>query len=995
MLVGEAFARMGLDSKQFKKDLSGLEGVTRREATTLGAVFKNAFSVALGMGVFEAVKRGFQAIASTSISFNAQMEQARIGFTTMLGSAERAEAFLSDMAEFAAKTPFEFPELLDASKRMLAYGFAAEDVLPTMEAVGNASAAVGLGTEGINRIILALGQMRAKGKLSAEEMRQLTETGIPAWEILAEAMNKTTAEIMDMQSKGLIPADRAIKMLVEGMNKRFPDMMKNMENTWEGVTSTIKDVWRMTIGAVTQNLFQGVVSWLQKVRDFAVGFYDTFQKYGLQRAISESFGPEVAAMVSVLGATLRGLASVVSAVTGFIAQYGKQIRFVAVVMGTYLVLLKTVTLANRGVSVAVTNLRLVTAALAGESLATSGILGFVSKVIGIYQMQIHLASLAGIAHVGVIEAVKTALWSLYAAIPAVGWALLAITAVLTGGIVAWGKYQQSLFKASQEKYAEQIRRSQEKIKQSQEQMADSTKKATKGTKDQAAALGKLGKAAQDNLQSFDEVHTLMEDMGDVPGLDVPGLDVPELDIDMPDLSAFDDMFDDMFEGFEQESASFQGFVGWLWDGIKEKFNGFKTWLGTTWLGGFWDGVKTTWSSFKEWAGGLWDSIKGIWGGFKDWFLGWAIPLWDGVKGAWGGFKDWFLGWAIPLWDGVKETWGGFKKFAADMWDGAKEKWTGFKDFAGNTWDGIKTTIQEKWNTLKTEAPLVWDNIKTTVSTSWNTLKTEAPIVWGNIKDSISTKWDELKTNAPIVWGNIKTTISTSWDELKTNAPTTWENIKKGISERWEELKTNAPTTWENIKTEISDRWEALKEDTPKTWDEIAGKLAEIWDGIKTSASEKWEGVKTVIKGAINGIIGFINKFIKAWNKIELKVPSINIPLIGTVGGWSVRLPQIPEIPMLAKGGLVMDPTLAMLGEAGPEAVIPLGRSGFADEIAQAVYQAIMDAIRISRASSPQSSDDKELVLKIDNTVLARMQLPALTREAQRQGFDLVLRPQGV
>ena len=46
MLVGEVFARMGLDSKQFEKDLSKLEGVTRREATTLGAVFKNAFSVA-------------------------------------------------------------------------------------------------------------------------------------------------------------------------------------------------------------------------------------------------------------------------------------------------------------------------------------------------------------------------------------------------------------------------------------------------------------------------------------------------------------------------------------------------------------------------------------------------------------------------------------------------------------------------------------------------------------------------------------------------------------------------------------------------------------------------------------------------------------------------------------------------------------------------------------------------------------------------------------
>src|SRR5690606_8339514 len=294
MQVGQIFVNMVLDSRQYERDLSRVEGETRRRATTLGDIFKNAVSVTLGVGMFEAIKNGFQAIAGAAIDFNARMEQAQIGFTTMLGSAERADAFLRDMADFAARAPFEFPELLDAAKRMLAYGFAAEDVLPMMEAVGNAAAGLGVGAAGIDRIILALGQMRAKGKLSGEEMLQLTEVGIPAWEILAEAMDKTTAEIMEMQHKGVIPADRGIRMLVEGMNKRIPNMMQNMEDTWEGVTATIKDVWRMTIGAVPQDLFQGTLSWLQRVRDFAVGFYEALQAYGLQRAISEYFGPEVA-----------------------------------------------------------------------------------------------------------------------------------------------------------------------------------------------------------------------------------------------------------------------------------------------------------------------------------------------------------------------------------------------------------------------------------------------------------------------------------------------------------------------------------------------------------------------------------------------------------------------------------------------------------------------------------------------------------------------------
>jgi hypothetical protein len=46
-----------------------------------------------------------------------------------------------------------------------------------------------------------------------------------------------------------------------------------------------------------------------------------------------------------------------------------------------------------------------------------------------------------------------------------------------------------------------------------------------------------------------------------------------------------------------------------------------------------------------------------------------------------------------------------------------------------------------------------------------------------------------------------------------------------------------------------------------------------------------------------------------------------------VGGKSFNFPQMPTIPALAEGGIVTRPTLALIGEAGPEAVVPLGRGG--------------------------------------------------------------------
>jgi tape measure domain-containing protein len=148
-------------------------------------------------------------------------EQSTVAFTTMLKSGEAATKFLADLRDFAAKTPFEFTELEDASRRMMAFGFEAREVLPMMTAIGDATSGLGLGADGVNRVVLALGQMQAKSKVSAQEMMQLTETGIPAWRYLATSMGLTTAEVMKLSEKGLIPADQAIQGILEGMEADF------------------------------------------------------------------------------------------------------------------------------------------------------------------------------------------------------------------------------------------------------------------------------------------------------------------------------------------------------------------------------------------------------------------------------------------------------------------------------------------------------------------------------------------------------------------------------------------------------------------------------------------------------------------------------------------------------------------------------------------------------------------------------------------------------
>lgn len=128
-------------------------------------------------------------------------------------------------------------------------------------------------------------------------------------------------------------------------------------------------------------------------------------------------------------------------------------------------------------------------------------------------------------------------------------------------------------------------------------------------------------------------------------------------------------------------------------------------------------------------------------------------------------------------------------------------------------------------------------------------------------------------------------------------------------------------------------WDKIVEFLRVTWNAIMGgiltlalRLRSVWDSITGAVSTAWNGLIGIIKGAINGIIGLINGFIGFVNGIQIHIPSFDIGPVQTpaVDWWGLGL---PTIPYLAEGGIITEPTLAMLGERGNEAVVPLDRAG--------------------------------------------------------------------
>ena len=162
----------------------------------------------------------------------------------------------------------------------------------------------------------------------------------------------------------------------------------------------------------------------------------------------------------------------------------------------------------------------------------------------------------------------------------------------------------------------------------------------------------------------------------------------------------------------------------------------------------------------------------------------------------------------------------------------------------------------------------------------------------------------------------------------------------------------------------------------RNWDTVKEKGRETWDAVKNAFSSAWDSMKGVAKTAANFIIGYYNAILsgieRAINAIGRQInrlPTFTAPdWVPIVGGRSFSLPNIanvsfPRIPALADGGIVRQATLALVGEAGPEAVIPLdqldstvgggGPTTVNVTVTSADPRAVVDAIRrYTRSNGP-------------------------------------------
>lgn len=294
-------------SRSISQGSSNMSGLTASINGVQNAVGKLSSKMNMAFGAIGAgfiLPQIFSAAKTAVIDFNQQVDQATVALTNFLGSGTAAKDMIVELQDFAAQTPFQFKDLLGTTQSMMAMGVAADDVLPRMQAIGDAAAAMGGSPEVLQRIQRALGQIQAKGRVQSEELLQLAEAGIPAYQYLADALGTTTGDLMDELRKGTVDSTTAVSALLDGMSRDFGGMMEEQSKTMMGAMSTVMDYVQMTVGAIFRPLFEAL-------RDSFVAISEILSSDSMKKGASD-FASSIASVIgsiqSLIGAFSKTLA---------------------------------------------------------------------------------------------------------------------------------------------------------------------------------------------------------------------------------------------------------------------------------------------------------------------------------------------------------------------------------------------------------------------------------------------------------------------------------------------------------------------------------------------------------------------------------------------------------------------------------------------------------------------------------------------------------------
>lgn len=808
-----------------------------------GGAFSHAFSGAIA-GVSHAMVTAFKvgagaaaaAVAAAGIvgvRTAAQLEQANIAFSTMFGDAEKATSFIADLKDFAKKTPFDFPGLMKSSQNLIAIGISADKVLPIMNTLGNVTSGMGTGAEGIKRATVALQQMNAAGKITAEDLNQLRDAGIPVYDLLTAATGRSKEEIADMREKGELGATELAALMTaletgKGL-ERFNGLMEAQSQSMAGLWATLKDTFSMGMADIIgplqpliKNALGGAIQYITAVTPPATA--------AMQRFVDSLYGAN--GVLDLIGdawfnlrAGFNGQPLVEEHIFNMplLYQVGEAVRRIvdwirSLDYTSFTGFFNSITQNIPGLQ----NL--------GDRLGRIGdLIWQLTPLFTAFMAELgdQAPWLLGMALNLVTMALEVLVW----AMPT----LIDLMPLIVAGFIAWrvAALGALILKVALTAAIWGI------------QLAIWAWKAAVGV---ATAAQWLWNAAM----SANPIALII--------------------IGIVALTAALVWF------FTQTELGAQVW-NWLATTATNAWNWIvgavtNAWNNHIWpvLQGIWNFITVTMAPVWTF---LWLVVKNVW----DWIVGavvaaWNIWIWPTLQAIWE-FITVTLG---PVWtwlgSKVDEAWFWIKSYVWWAWQWILAKvffplkryveeelvpmWNQNKDTVIDTWNWIVTAISDAWNNwIWPTLQAIWWFVSNVLAPSWDFLWGVVSWVWNKIIEVISWAWNEIIW--PILQG--------AWWFLTNILIPVWNFLSEKVKEAWDGISKTITDTWNWVKGQVLDPMgHFLTVDVPNAWNEAARLIGEAWNKIKGIAKEpiKWVVTEVINKGIVD-----------TFNSIADKLPGVN------------------------------------------------------------------------------------------------------------------------
>jgi tape measure domain-containing protein len=852
------------------KQLHQFSGNVWNVYTSLKDIARVATGILMSQFIYQGILMPIRQSWSELWQFNQELEKTHVSLSYFLEDAKNINSFVFAMENLAATTPYQFSELSSASKMFFRYGFSEKQILPMVSLIADMGAATGATTDQINHLAMAFGQVLAKGRLVSEEAKRQIGQILPINKILMEELGITAEQLGDVY----VSAKDGLTAIFNWVRKNYEGAAAKMEQTTQGLISSIKDYLLFLGRDLTAGFFENVRGLLTTIRDTLSEARQAFKESGLEGLLLSLFPKDMALSLYQLVYVFKELGRALLQVWQALEPVRHElmqvtitlVKFAASGFATFIRILEAVI---RAAMTASPVIRTLTAAIAGISIAwtaAQALLGLAGAMATIVRF------ISSVFAPGVLKAI---------------WVISALVGVLGGILLSFPKvrnFVSNLGATFARVFGIQIPAS---IGATKAALGGGTNydvdfsDIEEGFQDVGDSAADAGKKIKDTfLASFDEVYTIPDKL-DATGGGAGNFEMPDFE-DLGDLGGIG-------SGLEDLTTKVKAF-SFTWAELADilKRTG-----------------KLIWDNLKNTAVAIWETIKAIFLPFDKIPLTLASLISPIVKTV-SGLVFAVINSIIILMPKVIET---VSLFISTLLNSFSKY--GYENFAGIALvlAGMFTKIVVNLSTIAVaSANMIGDSfiiqLKFKLAQSITTLgiaiaedlgkmflsiahSTGIPAVqrWATTAATNLAAWatnqtklvvdsadyliqekqkESMEKNGKIIQDGVDGILTTVSDMSKMISEETQIYIEK-TGPMWVKFGNEVVTLWDGTGTELLGVWEKFFSDTDttwKTWWDESGKP--LWEGTGADIVEVWSNWQKMTKEEFviywNDIVGIHKKY---------------------------------------------------------------------------------------------------------------------------------------